>query len=116
MFQFLESPVIIWSIIMFYFLFFSVLFLTMLPKSNGKRQINTATSMKVAKENRSECTMLGFLEKLPKGEPIPGECVSCQKLAECAMAKRAFNWYLGRNSAQNSKNGRTDRKEMLKHI
>jgi hypothetical protein len=35
---------------------------------------------------------------------------------ECAMAKRAFDWYLGKNSAQNSENGRNNRSEMPKHI
>ncbi len=81
----------------------------MSPKENGEKQTNTDTSMKVAKENSSECTMLGFLEKLPKGDPIPKECLNCQKLVECHMAKRAFNWYLGQDSAQNSENGRNNR-------
>ena len=107
MLQFLESPVIMWLIILFFFLFFFVLFLTMLPRTNWKHQINTDTSIKIAKENRFECTMLGLLEKLPKGDPIPKECMNCEKLVECAMARRAFEWYLGKQSAQNSKNGRT---------
>jgi len=116
MLQFLESPIIVWLIIMSFFLFFFVLYLTILPKTNEKHQINTGTSTKVAIENRSECTMLGFLEKLPKGNPIPKECLNCRKLVECAMAKRAFDWYLGKNSAQNSENGRNNRPEMPKHI
>jgi hypothetical protein len=56
--------------------------------------------------------MLGFLEKLPKGDPIPKECLNCRKLVECAMAKRAFDWYLGQNSGQNPENGRNNRAEM----
>ena len=115
MLQFLESPIIIWLIIMCFFLFFFVLYLTMLPKTNRKHQ-GTDTSIKAAEENRSECTMLGFLEKLPKGDPIPKECLNCRKLVECAMAKRAFDWYLGQNSAQNSENGRNNRAEMWKQI
>jgi len=103
MFQFIESPVIVWLILMFFFLFFFVLFFTILPKTNGKHQINTGPSMKVSKENRSECANLGFLEKLPKGDPIPKECLKCQKLVECTMAKRAFEWYLGQSSVQNSR-------------
>ena len=99
MFQFLESPVVIWSIIMCFFLFYLVLFFRMLPKTNEEHPINADTSTEVAKENHHECTMLGLLEKLPKGEPIPNECMSCQKLAECAMAKRAFDWYLGREAS-----------------
>lgn len=98
MFQFLESPIIIKLIITFFFLFFFVLFLTMMAGTNGKHQISTDTTTKAAKENRSECTMLGFLERLPKGDPIPKECLDCQKLVECAMARRAFDWYLGRKS------------------
>ena len=116
MFQFLESPIIIKLIIAFFLLFFFILFLIMSPRKNGKHRISTDTSMKVAKENLSECTMLGFLEKLPKGDPIPKECLNCQKLVECAMAKRAFDWYLGRKSDQKSKTGRTNRAEMPKHI
>lgn len=75
----------------------------------------TATSTKVAvraKENRSECTMLGFLKQLPKGEPIPNECMSCQKLAECAMAKRAFDWYLGREASAQSVSSISDIRDM----
>ena len=111
MLQFLELPVIIWSIIMFFFLFFFVLFFRMLPRTNGKHQTYTDTSTKVAvsaKENRSECTMLGLLEKLPKGEPIPNECMSCQKLAECTMAKKAFDWYLGREASAQSMSSTSD--------
>jgi hypothetical protein len=40
--------------------------------------------------------MLGFLEKLPRGDPIPKECLNCRRLVECAMAKRAFDWYRGK--------------------
>jgi len=112
MFQFLESPFIILLIITLFFLLLLVFFLTMSPKENGENQTNTDTSMKVAKENRSGCTMLGFLEKLPKGDPIPKECLNCRKLVECTMAKRAFDWYLGQNSAQNSENGGNNRTEM----
>ena len=115
MLEFLESPVIMWLIITFFFLFFFVLFLTMGSRTNGKHQ-GTDTSMKMVKENGSECTMLGFLEKLPKGDPIPKECLNCRKLVECAMARRAFDWYLGRISAQNSENRRTNGTEMSKHI
>ena len=83
----------------------------MLPKTNGKHQINPNISTKVvvpAKENRSKCTMLGFLKQIPKGEPIPNECMSCQKLAECVMAKRAFDWYLGREASTQSASSTSD--------
>jgi len=112
MFQFLESPFIILLIITLFFLLLLVFFLTMSPKKNGENQTNADTSMKVAEESSSGCTMLGFLEKLPKGDPIPKECLNCRKLVECAMAKRAFDWYLGQNSGQNSENGRNNRAEM----
>ena len=85
---------------MFYSLFFFIMFLTRSPRTNRKHQISAVTSKKVAKESNSECTMFGFLEKLPKGDPIPDECMSCQKLVECLMKKRAFNWYVGQDSAQ----------------
>jgi hypothetical protein len=85
---------------MLYFLFFFIWFLTKLPRTNRKQQISTDTPTKVAKESRPECTMFGFLEKLPKDDPIPDECMSCQKLVECLMKKRAYNWYVGQNSAQ----------------
>jgi len=81
------------------------------PKENGENQTNVGTSTRVAEESSSECAMLGFLEKLPKGDPIPRDCLNCRKLVECAMAKRAFDWYLGQNSAQNSENGRNNRVE-----
>jgi len=100
MFQFFQSPIIITLIIMFYFLFFFILFLTKLQRTNGKHRINNDTPRKVAKENRSECTMFGFLEKLPKDDPMPDECMSCKKLVECLMKKRAFDWYVGQDSAQ----------------
>ena len=116
MFQFLESPFIILLLITLFFLLLLVFFLTMSPKENEENPTNTDRSMKVAKEGSSECTMLGFLEKLPKGDPIPKECLNCRKLVECAMAKRAFNWYLGQDSAQNSENGRNSGAEMWKHI
>ncbi len=88
----------------------------MSPKENGENQTNTDTPKRVVKEGTSECTLLGFLEKLPKGDPIPKDCLNCQKLVECAMAKRAFNWYLGQGSPQNSENGRDNGAEMWKHI
>ena len=74
--------------------------------------MNTDTLMKVAKENHSGCTMLGYLKKLPKGESIPGECMSCQKLAKCAMAKRAFDWYLGREASAQSMSSISDIRDM----
>jgi hypothetical protein len=112
MFQFLESPFIILLTITLFLLLLLVFFLTMSPKENGINQTNADSSIRVAEESSSECTMLGFLEKLPKGDPIPKECLNCRKLVECAMAKRAFDWYLGQNSAQNSENGRNNRTEM----
>jgi len=115
MFLIFETPLLVALIILLCFLFFFVLLLTELPRTNGNHQ-GTDTSMKVAEENRSECTMLGFLEKLPRGDPIPKECLNCRKLVECAMAKRAFDWYLGKNSAQNSENGRDNGAEMWKRI
>ncbi len=99
MLQFLESPTVVWFIILSFFLLFFILYLTILPK-NSRRQRSTGTSQVTVEENRSECTMLGFLEKLPRGDPIPTECMNCRKLVECAMAKRAFDWYLGQNSPQ----------------
>jgi len=100
MFEFFQSPVIITLIIMSYFLFFFVLFLTKLPRTNGKHQISTDTSIKVAEESHPECTMFGLLEKLPKDEPIPDECMSCKKLVACLMKKKAFSWYVGQDSTQ----------------
>jgi len=85
---------------MFYFLFFYILFLTKLPGTNGKHQISTGTSTKVAEKSPSECTMFGLLEKLPKDDPIPDKCMSCQKLVECLMKKKAYDWYTGQDSAQ----------------
>jgi hypothetical protein len=116
MFQFLESPFVILLMIALLFLLLLAFFFTMSPKENGQNPTKTDTLMKVAKENSSECTMLGFLEKLPKGDPIPKECLNCKKLVECAMAKRAFNWYLGQDSAQDSENERKNRAGMWKHI
>jgi len=116
MFQFLESPFVILLMIALFLLLLLAFFSTMSPKENGQNPTNTDPSMKVAKENSSECTMLGFLEKLPKGDPIPKECLNCGKLVECAMAKRAFNWYLGQDSPQNSEKRRNNRAEMWKHI
>jgi hypothetical protein len=95
MFPFLESPFVIFLMIALLFLLLLTFFVTMSPKESGQNPTNTEKSAMVARENSSECTMLGFLEKLPKGDPIPKECLNCQKLVECAMAKRAFNWYLG---------------------
>ena len=57
---------------------------------SGKQQV-TGTSQVAVEENRCECTMLGFLKKLSKGDPIPTECMNCQKLVECAMAKKKFD-------------------------
>jgi len=116
MFQFLESPFIILLMIALLFVLLLAFFFTMSPKEKGQNPTNTDKTMKVAKENSSECTMLGFLERLPKGDPIPKECLNCQKLVECAMAKRAFNWYLGQDSAQTSENKRNNRAEMWKRI
>ena len=108
MFQFLESPFIILLLVTLFLLLLFVFFLTMSPKENEENPTNNDALMKMAKEGSSECTMLGFLEKLPKGDPIPKECLNCRKLVECAMAKRAFSWYLGQDSAQNSENGRNN--------
>jgi hypothetical protein len=105
-----ETPLLVALIILLCFLFFFVLLRTEFPRTNGKHQ-GTDTSVKVAEESSSECAMLGFLEKLPKGDPIPKECLNCRKLVECAMAKRAFDWYLGQNSGRNSENGRNNRTE-----
>ena len=88
----------------------------MSPRENGGNQTNTDASTEVAKEGGSECTMVGYLEKLPKGDPIPKECLNCRKLVECAMAKKAFNWYLGQDSAQDSENGGNKRAEIWKRI
>jgi len=116
MFLFLESPFSILLLITLFFLLLLAFFLTMSPKENGENQRNAGKSVKVAEESSSECAMLGFLEKLPKGDPIPKECLNCRKLVECAMAKRAFDWYLGQNSAQNSENGRNTKVDRWKHI
>ena len=116
MFQFLESPFVILLMIALLFVLLFTFFFTMSPKENEQNLTNTETGMEVTRENGSECTMLGFLEKLPKGDPIPKECLNCQKLVECAMAKRAFNWYLGQEAVQDLENGRSNRAEMWKHI
>jgi hypothetical protein len=116
MFQFLESPFITLLMIALFLLLLLAFFFAMSPKEKGQNPTKTDKSIKVAKEKSSECTMLGFLERLPKGDPIPKECLNCQKLVECAMAKRAFNWYLGKDSAQTSENGRNNRAEMWRHI
>jgi len=96
-----EPPILITLIILFYFLFFFALFLTKLPRANGKPQKSVKTPKEV-KESHSECTMFGFLQELPKGDPIPDECMSCQKLLECLLKKKAFDWYSGQNSLQKS--------------
>ena len=111
MLQLLESPVVIWSIIMFFVVVLFLSFFMMFPKISGEHQIIPGVSTKVdvtAKESRSKCTMLGFLKQLPKGEPIPNECMSCQKLIECVMAKRAFDWYLGREASEKSVSSKSD--------
>jgi len=105
MFQIFETPIFITLIIMFYFLFFFVLFLTKLPKENGKPQRNSKTSeekTRVAEKDHSKCTMFGFLQELPKGDPVPDECMSCQKLVECLLKKNAFDWYSGQDSSKKS--------------
>jgi hypothetical protein len=93
MFQFLESPFITLLMIALFLLLLLAFFFTMSPKIKGQNPNKTDKSIKVAKENSSECTMLGFLEKLPKGAPIPKECLNCPKLVECACmhASRAPN-------------------------
>ncbi|KPV63162.1 MAG: hypothetical protein AOA66_1012 [Candidatus Bathyarchaeota archaeon BA2] len=105
MFLIFETPVLIILIVVFYLLFFLVLFLIKLPEEHGKQQRNTKTSAeitRVAKESQPECTMFGFLRELPKGDPIPDECMSCQKLVECLMKKNEFEWYSRRDSSKKS--------------
>jgi len=105
MFPIFETPILITLIIMFYFLFFFVLFVTKLPRENGKQQINSKTPEEitgVAGKSHSECTMFGFLQELPKGDPVPDECMSCQKLVECLLKKNAFDWYSGQDSSKKS--------------
>jgi len=87
---------------LFYFLFFFVLFLSKLRGVNGKNQKASKDRREVAEKGDSECSMFGFLEKLPKGDPIPDECMSCQKLVECLLKKKAFEWYSGEGSPKKS--------------
>jgi len=105
MFPILETPVFITLIMVFYLLFFFVLFLTKLPEKNGKPQRNSKKAeeiTRVAQEDHTKCTMFGFLQELPKGDPIPDECMSCQKLVKCLMKKNAFDWYSGQDSSKKS--------------
>jgi hypothetical protein len=105
MFPIFETPILITLIIMFYFLFFFILFLAKLPKGSGNLQRNSNTSeeiTRVAQESHSECTMFGFLQELPKGDPVPDECMNCQKLVQCLLKKNAFNWYSGQDSSEES--------------
>jgi len=102
MFTIFEIVLMIVSCYLLFIICYNV-FLKKLPGENEEQQRKSKTSeeiTRVAEENRSECTMLGFLEKLPKGDPIPNECLNCRKLVECTMAKRAFDWYLGHDRAQ----------------
>jgi len=92
-----EPPILITLVILFYFLFFFVLFLTKLQGAKEGPQKNVKTPKEVVKESRSECTMFGFLQELPKDDPIPDECMSCQKLLECLLKKKAFDWYSGQD-------------------
>jgi len=95
MFTIFEIVLMIVSCYLLFIICYNV-FLKKSPRENGEQQRKSKTS----EENSSECTMLGFLEKLPKGDPIPNECLNCQNLVECTMAKRAFDWYLGHDRAQ----------------
>jgi len=105
MFPIFETPIFITLIIMFYLLFFFVLFLTKLPRENVKQERNSKKSeeiTRVAEKDHSKCTMFGFLRELPKGDPVPDECMSCQKLVECLLKKNAFDWYSGQDSSKKS--------------
>jgi len=105
MFSIFETPLFITVIIMFYIVFFFALFIIKLPRENGKQQMQSKKSEKitqVAQEYNSDCTMFGFLQTLPKGEAIPDECMSCQKLLECLLKKNAYEWYSGRDSSKKS--------------
>jgi len=105
MFPIFETPIFITLIIVFYLLFFFILFLTKLPRENSKQQRNSKTEeeiKRVAQEGHHQCTMFGFLQELPKGDPIPDECMICQKLVECLLKKDAFEWYSGQESSKKS--------------
>lgn len=116
MFQFFESPAFVFLFFIFACVFLFILFLKMCSGKDGERQISADVSMAVAGERRSECEMVGFLEKLPKGDPLPDECISCPNLVECALAKRAFDWYIGQKSTPNSEDERTSRVETPRHF
>ena len=47
MFQLLESPVVIWSIVMFFVVVLFLYFFTMLPKTSGENQIILGITTKV---------------------------------------------------------------------
>lgn len=118
MFQFLESPIFIFSFLTFSSLFLFVLFLLMLSRANGEPRARIDSSMKVTEENeKSECAIIGFVRALPQGEPLPDECISCPKLLKCMVARDAFDWYTGRKSPQESQNGgrRANRSISAKH-
>jgi len=102
MFPIFEPPILITLIMLFYFLFFFILFLSKLHEPNEKNQKASKDQREFAEKRNSECTMFGFLEKLPKGDSIPGECMTCQKLVECLLKKKAFEWYSGESSPKKS--------------
>jgi len=100
MFPIFEPPILITLIMLFYFLFFFILFLSKLHGADEKNQKASKDQREVAEKGKSECTMFGFLEKLPKGDSIPDDCMSCQKLVECLLKKKAFEWYSGESSQE----------------
>jgi hypothetical protein len=109
MFPIFEPPFIIAFIIIVYILFFAAIFSIKVPEKTGRQQINSEKSKETAEEttrtaekSHLECTMFGFLQQLPKGDPIPDECMGCKKLVECLMKKSAFDWYSGENSSKKS--------------
>lgn len=116
MFQFVESPAFVFLFFTVSCVFLFVLFLKMCSGKNGEHQIRADISIAVARERRSECEMVGFLEKLPKGDPLPDECISCPNLVECALAKRAFDWYIGQKSTPDSEDEGTNRMETPRHF
>lgn len=116
MFQFFESPAFVFLFFIVSCVFLFVLFLKMCSGKNGEHQIRADMSTAVARERRSECEMVGFLEKLPKGDPLPDECISCPNLVECALAKRAFDWYIGQKSTPDSEDEGTNRMETPRHF
>ena len=102
MFPIFEPPVFVTLIMLFYVLFFFVLFLSKLHGTDGKNQKAPKDQREVAEKGNSECTMFGFLEKLPKGDSIPDDCMTCRKLVECLLKKKAFEWYSGEGSPKKS--------------